>query len=135
MLKLDGIEAFVTIAEAGSISETARRLALSKSVISERLADLERALGARLVQRTTRKLSLTEDGLTFLERARRIVRDATEATAEMAERRGTLIGPLRIAGPMSFGSLHLGPALYPFLAENLDIDLTLDRRTSPGAES
>ncbi len=69
-MKLEGITAFVTIAERGSISEAARRLGLAKSVVSERLADLERSLGARLVQRTTRKLSLTEDGHSFLLRAR-----------------------------------------------------------------
>src|SRR2546423_6059245 len=89
-MKLDGIAAFVAVAEAGSISEAARRLGLSKSVISERLVELERSLGARLLQRTTRRLSLTEDGSAFLERGRRIVRDTAEAAAEIAERpRGT----------------------------------------------
>ena len=125
MMKLDGVAAFVAVAEAGSISEAARRLGLSKSVVSERLVELERSLGARLVQRTTRKMSLTEDGLAFLERGRRIVRETVEAAAEMAERRGTLAGPLRISGPVSFGSLHLGPALYPFLRDNPGIELTL----------
>ena len=65
MLKLDEIASFVAVAEAGSISEAARRLRLSKSVVSERLAELERSLGAKLIQRTTRKLSLTEDGAAF----------------------------------------------------------------------
>jgi DNA-binding transcriptional LysR family regulator len=125
-MKLDGITAFVTIADAGSISEAARRLALSKSVVSERLVELERSLGTSLVQRTTRKLSLTEDGAAFLERARRIVRDTIEAAAEMAERHGTLSGPLRISAPVSFGLLHLGPALYPFFAEHPRIQFCLD---------
>ena len=62
MLKLDGIAAFVAIAEEGSISAAARRLNLPKSVVSERLAGLEKALGAVLLRRTTRKLTLTEDG-------------------------------------------------------------------------
>src|SRR5438874_9114734 len=118
MMKLDGVAAFVAIAETGSITEAARRLGLSKSVVSERLVELERSLGARLLQRTTRKISLTEDGSAFLDRGRRIIRDAVEAAAEMAERRGALVGPLRISGPVSFGKLHLGPALYPFLAQN-----------------
>ena len=61
-MKLDGIAAFVAVAGAGSISEAARRLGLSKSVVSERLAELERSVGATLLHRTTRKLSLTEDG-------------------------------------------------------------------------
>ena len=126
MLKLESVAAFVAVAEAGSISEAARRMALSKSVVSERLAELERNLGAALLRRTTRKLSITEDGSAFYERAKRIVRDVTGAAAEIAERRGELAGPLRISGPVSFGSLHLGPALYGFLAKNLKIELTLD---------
>jgi DNA-binding transcriptional LysR family regulator len=95
-------------------------------VVSERLAELERSLGARLVQRTTRKMSLTEDGLAFLDRGRRILRDTLDATAEIAERRGALVGPLRISGPVSFGSLHLGPAIYSFLGQNPGIKLTPD---------
>jgi DNA-binding transcriptional LysR family regulator len=126
MLKLESIAAFVAVAEIGSISEAARRMELSKSVVSERLAELERSLGAKLLHRTTRKLAITEDGRTFYERAKRIVQEATDAAVEIAERRGELVGPLRISAPVSFGSLHLGPALYGFLAKNPKIDLTLD---------
>ncbi|EJC74577.1 transcriptional regulator [Rhizobium leguminosarum bv. trifolii WSM2012] len=126
MIKVEGIAAFVAVVEAGSISEAARRLRLSKSVVSERLAELEKSLGGILLHRTTRKLTLTEDGGAFLERAGRIVREIDEATAAMAERRGTLSGPIRIAAPVTFGRMHLGPALYPFLAEHPDIELTLD---------
>jgi DNA-binding transcriptional LysR family regulator len=125
-VKLDGIAAFVAVAEAGSISEAARRLRLSKSVVSERLAELERSVGASLLHRTTRKLSLTEDGSAFLERAGRIVREVEDAAADLSERRGTLAGPLRISVPVTFGRMHLGPALYPFLAEHPRIELTLD---------
>lgn len=136
-MKLDGIAAFVAVAESGSISEAARRLRLSKSVVSERLAELERALGASLIHRTTRKLALTEDGAAFLERAARIVRDVEEAAAEMTERRGTLSGPLRISAPVTFGRMHLGPAVYPFLVRHPQVELSLDlddRRIDVGAE-
>jgi DNA-binding transcriptional LysR family regulator len=126
MIKLDGIAAFVAIAEAGSISETARRLRLSKSVVSDRLTELERSLGANLIHRSTRKLTLTEDGIAFLERASRIAREVEEAAADMAERRGDLIGPLRISAPVTFGRMHLGPAIYPFIAKHPGIELTLD---------
>ena len=102
-MKLDGIATFVAVAEAGSISEAARRLRLSKSVVSERLAELERSLGASLMHRTTRKLTLTEDGAAFLERAARIARDVEDAAAEFAERRGGLAGPLRLSAPVTFG--------------------------------
>ena len=126
MMKLEGVAAFVSVAEAGSISEAARRLGLAKSVVSERVAELERSLGASLMQRTTRKLALTEDGEAFLLRARRIVQETSEAAAELLERRGTLAGPLRLAGPVGFGILHLGPAICSFLAAHPAIELTLD---------
>lgn len=137
MIKLDGVVAFVAIAEAGSISEAARRLRLSKSVVSERLAELEKTLGAGLLRRTTRKLSMTEDGAAFLDRAARIVRDVEDAAAELATRRGKLVGPLRISAPVTFGHMHLGPAIYPFLAAHPDIELTLDlddRRVDAAAD-
>ena len=137
MMKLDGIATFVAVAEAGSISEAARRLRLAKSVVSGRLAELERSLGTALVHRTTRRLSLTEDGTAFLERAARIAREIEEAAADLAERRGTLAGPLRIAAPVTFGRLHLGPALYPFVERHPRIELTLeldDRRVDAAAD-
>lgn len=136
-MKLDGIATFVAVAEAGSISEAARRLRLAKSVVSERLAELERSLGASLIHRTTRKLSLTEDGAAFLERAAGIVRDVEDAAAELAERRGALAGKLRLSAPVTFGRMHLGPALYPFLARHPGIELMLDlddRRVDAAAD-
>ncbi len=126
MLKLESIEAFASIAETGSITSAARRLSISKSVVSERLSELERVLSAKLVRRTTHTLALTDDGNTFYERAKRILRDVDTAASELAERHGTLIGPLRISAPVSFGSLHLGPALFGFLAKNPGIELTLE---------
>ncbi|MEH7905717.1 LysR family transcriptional regulator [Rhizobium laguerreae] len=126
MIRIEGIAAFVAVVEAGSVSEAARRLRLSKSVVSERLAELEKSLGGILLHRTTRKLTLTEDGTVFLGRAARIVREIEEAAADMAERRGTLSGPIRLAAPVTFGRMHLGPALYPFLADHPEIELTLD---------
>jgi DNA-binding transcriptional LysR family regulator len=126
MLKLEGLNAFIAVVEAGTFSEAARRLRISKSMVSQRVADLERSLGARLVQRTTRKLALTEDGVLFHRRALRIAADLTEATTELSERRGALVGPLRLSAPVSFGILHLAPALYPFLRENPGLELTLD---------
>ena len=136
-MKIDGIEAFVATAETGSISEAARRLRLSKSVVSERLAELERGLGVKLLQRTTRKLSLTEDGEALRVRAERIMREIEEAVADLAERRGSLAGPLRLSAPVTFGRMHLGPALYRFLRKHTQISLTLDlddRRVDAAAD-
>lgn len=126
MMKLEGIETFVAIAERGSLSEAARILGLSRSVVSERLAELERAVGARLIQRTTRRMTLTEDGRIFLARAHRITHEVDEARSELAERRGELVCALRLSAPVGFGYLHLGPALYPFLARHPEIELTLE---------
>jgi DNA-binding transcriptional LysR family regulator len=126
MLKLENALAFVAIAEAGSITAGARRLQISKSVASERLAELERDLGATLMHRTTRRLTLTEDGIAFFDRAKRILRDVSDATSEISERRGELAGPLRLSAPVSFGIRHLGPAICSFLKQNPRIELTLE---------
>lgn len=114
-MTLDGLVAFVAVANAGSISEAARQLRLSKSTVSERLTELERAIGANLLQRTSRQFALTADGSAFLERAKRIVAEANEAKEELSRRRGELAGPLRLAAPRGFGDTHLGPALYSFM--------------------
>jgi DNA-binding transcriptional LysR family regulator len=129
-MKIDGLTSFVAVAETRSITEAARRLEVSKSVVSDRLIEFERSLGVTLLRRTTRKVALTEEGSRFLERAHRILREIDDATDEIAERQGALRGALRIAAPVSFGSLHVGPALYPFLAAHPDIevDLSLDDR-------
>jgi DNA-binding transcriptional LysR family regulator len=125
-MKLDGLAAFVAIANTGSISEAARQFRLSKSAVSERLTELERAVGANLVQRNSRQLALTEDGVVFLERAKRIVLEADEAANELAQRRGAIAGPLRLAGPRGFGDLHLGPALYSFMERYPEVSVTAD---------
>ena len=125
-MKLEGIGTFVAIVEAGSVSAGARRLNVSKSVASERLKELERSVGASLLQRSTRRLAVTPEGNIFLARARRILEEAAQARAEIAESRGRLVGTLRVSAPVSFGTLHLGPALWPFLRANPGIDLRLD---------
>jgi DNA-binding transcriptional LysR family regulator len=126
MLKLESLQTFVATAEGGSLSEAARRLQISKSVASERLVELERSVGTTLMHRSTRKLALTEDGLALLERAKRILREVSDASTEISERRGALIGPLRISVPVGFGILHLAPALNSFLKQNPRIELSLD---------
>ncbi|TPG43280.1 LysR family transcriptional regulator [Sphingomonas koreensis] len=125
-MKLDGIVAFVMVADCGSINEAARQLRLSKSTISERLTELEHALGSVLLNRNSRQLTLTDDGIALLERARRIVAEATEAREHLARRRGEIAGPLRIAVPRAFGDLHLGPALYEFMGRHPDVEVTAD---------
>lgn len=126
MIKLDGVAAFLATTEAGSISAASRRLGLAKSVVSERLAELERTLGATLIQRSTRKLSLTNSGQTFLPRAQRILRETEETAAELAAQSGKLAGPLRLSAPVGFGILHFGPALATFLQDYPEIEVSLE---------
>ncbi|MDF0488896.1 LysR family transcriptional regulator [Sphingomonas sp. H39-1-10] len=125
-MKLDGIIAFVTVADCGSINEAARQLRLSKSTVSERLTELEHALGTRLLSRNSRQHALTDEGVILLERARRIVAETNEAREDLARRRGEIAGPLRIVAPRAFGDLHLGPILYDFMDRHPDITVTAD---------
>ncbi len=133
MLSLDVLQVFVRIAETGSFSAAARDLGLSKSASSKKLAALEDRLGARLFNRTTRRLSLTEAGSDFLERAQRILAELEEAEQAAGRLTDEPRGILRVNAPMSFGIRHVAPALadfmtrYPELAVTLDLD---DRRVS-----
>jgi DNA-binding transcriptional LysR family regulator len=126
MLNLESVSTFVAIATTNSFSVAARQLALSKSVVSERLKDLERTLGTRLIQRTTRRITLTADGAAFLQRAKRIIREAERAASELSDRRAKVAGTLRVSAPVSFGYLHLSKALFSFVARYPQIELTLD---------
>jgi len=126
MVRLRGLQTFTAIVEAGSISAAARRLSISKSVVSQRLADLESELESRLLQRSTRQMVLTDEGSEFYERCVQILADITDATDAIAERQGKIRGPLRLATSVSFGTLHLGPALLPFLETHPQVDLNLD---------
>lgn len=128
--KLDDIEAFLTVLETGSLSAAGLRLNLSKSVISKRVSDLEKTLGARLLNRSTRGVHATDIGLEFSQRARDILQQLDDAVASTAEDQARLCGQLRLAAPMSFGTMHLGPLLFDFLQQHPDLEmsLTLDDR-------
>lgn len=125
-MRIEGLAAFVATADNGSLTAAARHLKLAPSVVSDRLAQLEHGLGVRLLQRTTRRVALTEDGATLLARARAILRDLEQAETEIAERRGGLAGPLRLSAPLSFGVLHLGPALCAFASAHPKVELIVD---------
>jgi DNA-binding transcriptional LysR family regulator len=108
MFDLETLSTFVEIAEAGSVSAAARRLALPKSVVSRRLVRLEQDLSAQLIARTTRGMALTEAGASFREHAIRIVAEF-EAAREAIHPEGEVRGSLRISAPLSFGATHLAP--------------------------
>lgn len=117
---------FARIAEAGSLSAAALRVGLPKSTVSRRLAALEAQLGERLMQRTTRKLVLTQIGQALLEHARQVV-DETEAAAALAQhRQAQPRGRLRISMPADFATVVLGPLLASFVQQHPAITLELD---------
>ena len=126
MGRLEDMTLFVRIVEAGSFTAAARKLGWSKSLASRRIAELEARLGARLFNRTTRRLGTTEIGRNFYERAVRILAEVEEAEAGAMEANVEPRGRLKVAAPMSFGQLHLGPAIARFLKEHPQIELELD---------
>ena len=125
MDRLAALEAFVRVAECGSFSKAADRLHSSKSVVSRQVSALETELGARLLHRTTRALTLTEAGRSYFERAARILADLAEASASVGQLQAAPRGRLRVSAPMSFGYLHLAPALPDFLDRYPDVELEL----------
>ena len=130
MDRLAAIGAFVKVAETHSFSEAARRLRLSKSLVSRQIAALEAELGARLFHRTTRSMTLTEAGRGYFERASRILADLDDANRSVTQLQSAPRGRLRVSAPMSFGFLHLAPALADFLARypDVEVDITLNDR-------
>lgn len=121
---------FARVVEANSFSEAARRLGLSKSAVSKQVASLEDRLGARLLNRTTRRLSPTEVGTALYERCARIAAEVEEAELIVTHLHAAPRGRLRVNAPMSFGHHHLAPAIPAFMARypELTIELTLNDR-------
>jgi len=131
MIKTEEIQAFVHIVDASTITAAAERLSLAKSAISRRLSELEEQLGVELFHRTTRKLVLTDSGQGFYERCVQILSDLQEAEHSVSHAHHELSGQLRVAAPLSFGAMHLGPAIIEFQKQhpklNFDIDFN-DRK-------
>lgn len=123
--RFDTILAFVRVAECGSFSQAARRLGLSKSMISRQVSALETDLGVRLLHRTTRSLSPTEAGRAYLERCRRILDDLDEANLMVGSLQAVPRGTLRVSAPLSFGIGHLAQRLPDFLERCPEIRLEM----------
>lgn len=126
----DDLNLFVRIARLGSISAAARDLSITPAGASARLASMERALGARLLHRTTRQATLTEDGLAFLPHAEHVLDAAAAARAALGREQVTPRGTLRVAAPASFARMHIVPGLPEFCRHYPD--LRLDLRISDG---
>jgi DNA-binding transcriptional LysR family regulator len=120
MDKFADIEALVAVVESGSFIAAGERLGVAKSMVSRRISQLESRLGSRLLHRTTRRLSLTEAGRNFYQRAVQIL--AELVAAETTELRGAI----KLAAPLTFGLRHLSGAITDFLDAHPAIELNLD---------
>jgi DNA-binding transcriptional LysR family regulator len=130
MDKLDAMNAFAKVVAAGSYAEAARRLGLTRSAVSKAVMELEQLLGARLLDRTTRRVAPTEAGRAYYERCVSILADVEETEIQISRLHDAPRGVLKINAPMSFGTRYLGAAVAQFMARypDLKIELTLNDR-------
>lgn len=124
---LHSMRLFSEVVDSGSFSAAGRKFGLAASSVSRQVGSLEDTLGARLLNRSTRKLSLTEAGRLYHERVRQILADVEDANRSVSHLEAIPRGMLRINGPTVFGRLHIAPHLPEFLRRfpEIDIDLTL----------
>ncbi|RYZ59749.1 MAG: LysR family transcriptional regulator, partial [Proteobacteria bacterium] len=125
MDRLEAMTMLVKVSEAGSFSAAARALRIPLTTLSRRIADLETHVGARLLHRTTRKLTVTDAGASYLTAARRILEQVEAAEREAAGEATLPKGQLVITAPIHFGRLHVVPVVAAFLADHPEIDVRL----------
>ena len=125
MQDLRTLTIFVQVAERRSFVRAAADLGITQSGVSNAINRLEDQLGVRLLARTTRRVSLTEDGAAFFERCRQVLADLEEAELVLKETRLKPIGRLRVDMPVSFGRLKMVPLLGPFQAQYPELKLVL----------
>ena len=130
MDRLTAMEAFVRVVDAGSFSGAAKQLRVGQPAVSKTVAQLEDRLGVRLLLRSTHRLTPTEAGRNFYERAKRAIEEADEAELAARGTAATLSGRLRVYAPVTFTRLNVMPRLSIFLVQHpsLDIDVVLDDR-------
>jgi DNA-binding transcriptional LysR family regulator len=130
MDRIDAMQAFVAVADLQGFAPAARKLGLSPSGVTRLVAALEERLGARLLQRTTRSVTLTDVGSRYLERARRILADVEEAETAAEGERTRPSGRLVVSAPIGFGRIHVSPVMSAYLKRFPEIsgDLRLSDR-------
>jgi DNA-binding transcriptional LysR family regulator len=130
MDRIDAMQAFVAVADLRGFAPAARKLKLSPSAVTRLIAALEQRLGARLLQRTTRSLALTDVGTRYLERARRILADVEEAERAAEGERTRPSGRLVVSSPVGFGRLHVSPIMSAYLRRHREVtgELRLEDR-------
>ena len=120
------ISTFVEVVARGSLSAAARAEGIAPAMIGRRLDALEARLGVKLLQRTTRKLALTDEGAAFLEDCQRILGELEEAESAVPERSARASGHLLVSAPAGFGRQHVAPLLPSFLAEHREVTVNLN---------
>ncbi|MBK9366150.1 MAG: LysR family transcriptional regulator [Deltaproteobacteria bacterium] len=130
MDRLHAMTTFVSVVDQGGFTQAARRLKVSPSAVTRSIAALEEHLGARLLQRTTRSVTLTDVGSRYLVRARQILADVQEAEESAQAERSAPTGHLVIAAPVVFGRLHVAPVVCAYLSRHPEVscELTLGDR-------
>jgi DNA-binding transcriptional LysR family regulator len=130
MDKLSAMQAFARVVSSGSYAEAARRLGLTRSAVSKAVSELEATLGARLLDRTTRRVTPTEAGLAYYERCIAILAQVEETEAQVSRLHDEPKGVLRVNAPMSFGMMYLSSAIADFMQTfaDLKVELTLSDR-------
>lgn len=121
MDSLNAMEVFVRVVQSGSFSEAARALSLTPSAVSKQVSRLEDRLGARLINRTTRRLGLTEEGTAFFDRAQRILADVSEAEQAVTRLHGAPRGTLKLNAPTVFGRMHIAPLIPAFVQTHREV--------------
>src|SRR5208282_6791217 len=116
MDKFQEMQAFATVVDHGSFVKAADALAMSKAAVSRYVGELEARLGVRLLHRTTRRLSMTEEGQVFHARCKELLSGLNEAEAEITSRNLSASGLVRVNAPVTFGILHLAPLWGEFMA-------------------
>lgn len=124
------MQTFNAVVDAGSFVKAADALDMSKAAVSRYVVDMETRLGVRLLHRTTRRLSLTDEGQVFYARSKELLAELQEAEEEITSRRDAASGLLRINAPVTFGILHLAPLWGAFKAQHpkVTLDVTLADR-------
>jgi DNA-binding transcriptional LysR family regulator len=125
MDRIDAMQAFVAVADSQGFAPAARKLGLSPSGVTRLIAALEQRLGARLLQRTTRSVTLTDVGTRYLERIRRILADVEEAESSAEGERTRPTGRLVVSAPIGFGRLHVSPVMSKYLARYPEVSAEL----------
>jgi DNA-binding transcriptional LysR family regulator len=125
MDRLTEMEAFATVVDQGGFTDAARKMGISKSAVSKHVSALEARLGARLLNRTTRRVSPTEIGMVYYDRARRVLNDAGEADNLVTAMQSAPSGVLRMSVATDFGTALLTPVLDAFLRDYPDITVNM----------